>query len=78
MKFERSLSNQMEETLPEWRDKFLRYKELKRRLNLIIGDGPSAPETSLSRDSSTLSSISLTPSSWRRRSTTSFATRSSL
>ncbi|XP_030473641.1 SPX domain-containing protein 1-like [Syzygium oleosum] len=32
MKFGKSLSNQMEVTLPEWRDKFLSYKELKRRL----------------------------------------------
>ncbi|KAK9060722.1 hypothetical protein SSX86_021428 [Deinandra increscens subsp. villosa] len=35
MKFGKSLSNQMEETLPEWRDKFLSYKELKKQLKLI-------------------------------------------
>lgn len=29
------MSNQIEETLPEWRDKFLSYKELKKRLKLI-------------------------------------------
>ncbi|XP_074281068.1 SPX domain-containing protein 1-like [Silene latifolia] len=36
MKFGKSLSNQIEETLPEWRDKFLSYKDLKKRLKLII------------------------------------------
>uniref|UniRef100_A0A2P2IRN5 Uncharacterized protein MANES_14G132600 n=1 Tax=Rhizophora mucronata TaxID=61149 RepID=A0A2P2IRN5_RHIMU len=45
MKFGKSLSNQIEETLPEWRDKFLSYKELKKRLKLIEpkkgGDRPS-------------------------------------
>ncbi|KAI3495923.1 hypothetical protein L1887_38270 [Cichorium endivia] len=35
MKFGKSLSNQIEQTLPEWRDKFLSYKELKKRLKLI-------------------------------------------
>lgn len=35
MKFGKSLSNQIEDTLPEWRDKFLSYKELKKRLKLI-------------------------------------------
>ncbi|ONK67200.1 uncharacterized protein A4U43_C06F17470 [Asparagus officinalis] len=35
MKFEKSLSNQIEETLPEWRDKFLSYKDLKKKLKLI-------------------------------------------
>ncbi|KAL3747689.1 hypothetical protein ACJRO7_016485 [Eucalyptus globulus] len=35
MKFGKSLSNQMEVTLPDWRDKFLSYKELKRRLKSI-------------------------------------------
>lgn len=35
MKFGKSLSNQIEETLPEWRDKFLSYKDLKKRLKLI-------------------------------------------
>lgn len=44
MKFGKSLSNQIEETLPEWRDKFLSYKELKKRLKLIdpkAGDRPN-------------------------------------
>ncbi|KAL9223984.1 hypothetical protein vseg_000062 [Gypsophila vaccaria] len=36
MKFGKSLSNQIEETLPEWRDKFLSYKDLKKKLKLII------------------------------------------
>lgn len=35
MKFGKSLSNQIEETLPEWRDKFLSYKDLKKKLKLI-------------------------------------------
>jgi SPX domain protein involved in polyphosphate accumulation len=35
MKFGKSLSTQIEDTLPEWRDKFLSYKELKKRLKLI-------------------------------------------
>ncbi|KAK9101995.1 hypothetical protein Sjap_019249 [Stephania japonica] len=37
MKFGKSLSTQIEETLPEWRDKFLSYKDLKKKLNLIDG-----------------------------------------
>ncbi|KAL1554899.1 SPX domain-containing protein 2 [Salvia divinorum] len=40
MKFGKSLSNQIEETLPEWRDKFLSYKELKKRLKLIEPNKP--------------------------------------
>uniref|UniRef100_A0A5B6Z0R9 Putative SPX domain-containing protein 1 n=1 Tax=Davidia involucrata TaxID=16924 RepID=A0A5B6Z0R9_DAVIN len=39
MKFGKSLSNQIEETLPEWRDKFLSYKDLKKKLNLIEPKG---------------------------------------
>ncbi|KAJ3691913.1 hypothetical protein LUZ60_012263 [Juncus effusus] len=35
MKFGKSLNNQIEETLPEWKDKFLSYKDLKKRLKLI-------------------------------------------
>ncbi|CAM0946252.1 unnamed protein product [Alopecurus aequalis] len=35
MKFGKSLSSQIVETLPEWRDKFLSYKKLKKRLKLI-------------------------------------------
>ncbi|KAJ4953471.1 hypothetical protein NE237_030303 [Protea cynaroides] len=34
MKFGKSLSNQIEEALPEWRDKFLSYKDLKKKLKL--------------------------------------------
>ncbi|KAG7555906.1 SPX domain [Arabidopsis suecica] len=44
MKFGKSLSNQIEQTLPEWQDKFLSYKELKKRLKLIpskTGDRPA-------------------------------------
>ncbi|XP_057768168.1 SPX domain-containing protein 1-like [Salvia miltiorrhiza] len=41
MKFGKSLSNQIEETLPEWRDKFLSYKELKKRLKLIEPNPPA-------------------------------------
>ncbi|KAL6604546.1 hypothetical protein ACP70R_042973 [Stipagrostis hirtigluma subsp. patula] len=39
MKFGKSLSNQVVETLPEWRDKFLSYKDLKKRLKLLAGAG---------------------------------------
>uniref|UniRef100_A0ACD5WTG5 Uncharacterized protein n=1 Tax=Avena sativa TaxID=4498 RepID=A0ACD5WTG5_AVESA len=39
MKFGKSLSSQIVETLPEWRDKFLSYKDLKKRLKLIGADG---------------------------------------
>ncbi|KAH9316948.1 hypothetical protein KI387_018717 [Taxus chinensis] len=39
MKFGKRLQIQMEETLPEWRDKFLSYKPLKKRLKQL-----SAPE----------------------------------
>nr|QWT68764.1 SPX domain containing protein 2 [Astragalus sinicus] len=35
MKFGKSLSNQIEKTLPQWRDKFLSYKDLKRKLKLV-------------------------------------------
>ncbi|KAK1400031.1 SPX domain-containing protein [Heracleum sosnowskyi] len=48
MKFGKSLSNQIDETLPEWRDKFLSYKELKKRLKLInpvvVADESTRPE----------------------------------
>lgn len=49
MKFGKSLSNQIEETLPEWRDKFLSYKELKKRLKLIEPKG-SAPGSATGLD----------------------------
>ncbi|XP_021898600.1 SPX domain-containing protein 3 [Carica papaya] len=35
MKFGKRLKQQVEETLPEWRDKFLSYKELKKLVRLI-------------------------------------------
>ncbi|KAI3775451.1 hypothetical protein L1987_50027 [Smallanthus sonchifolius] len=61
MKFGKSLSNQIEETLPEWRDKFLSYKELKKRLKLIKPQDKSADEcnrpakrTRISDDDSTV------------------------
>ncbi|CAN6169487.1 unnamed protein product [Urochloa humidicola] len=41
MKFGKSLSGQIVETLPEWHDKFLSYKDLKKRLKLI-GAGSGA------------------------------------
>uniref|UniRef100_A0A7N0TD16 SPX domain-containing protein n=1 Tax=Kalanchoe fedtschenkoi TaxID=63787 RepID=A0A7N0TD16_KALFE len=43
MKFGKSLSVQIEETLPEWRDKFLKYKELKKRLKLVEPVGEDRP-----------------------------------
>jgi len=43
MKFGKSLNNQIVETLPEWRDKFLSYKNLKKRLKQI-GAGPAGGE----------------------------------
>lgn len=39
MKFGKRLQSQLEETIPEWRDKYLCYKQLKKRLKLI-----AAPE----------------------------------
>ncbi|TVU02509.1 hypothetical protein EJB05_51994 [Eragrostis curvula] len=42
MKFGKSLNNQIVETLPEWRDKFLSYKDLKKRLKLLGGAGERA------------------------------------
>ncbi|XP_071722580.1 SPX domain-containing protein 3-like, partial [Rutidosis leptorrhynchoides] len=35
MKFGKRLKQQIQETLPEWRDKFLSYKELKKLVRLI-------------------------------------------
>ncbi|KAF5749606.1 SPX domain-containing protein 1 [Tripterygium wilfordii] len=51
MKFGKSLSNQIEETLPEWRDKFLSYKELKKQLKLIVPKGGDRPNKRLRLDS---------------------------
>ncbi|XP_020574285.1 SPX domain-containing protein 3 [Phalaenopsis equestris] len=41
MKFGKRLNQQIEETLPEWRDKFLSYKHLKKLLRLISAAPPS-------------------------------------
>lgn len=38
MKFGKRIKEQIQESLPEWRDKFLRYKELK---NLISSPAPA-------------------------------------
>jgi hypothetical protein len=35
MKFGKRLQSQIDETLPEWRDKYLSYKQLKKRLKSI-------------------------------------------
>lgn len=48
MKFGKSLSSQIVETLPEWRDKFLSYKDLKKRLKLI-GIGADCEERQAKR-----------------------------
>lgn len=51
MKFWKSLSNLIEKTLPDWRDKFLSYKDLKQQLKLIHpkdGDKPTAKRARLS------------------------------
>ncbi|RLN23089.1 SPX domain-containing protein 6-like [Panicum miliaceum] len=45
MKFGKCLKRQIEQSLPEWRDQFLRYKELKRCVNAVPGGcPPSAAE----------------------------------
>lgn len=41
MKFGKKLKQQIEESLPEWRDKYLSYKKLKKLVKLIS----SAPPT---------------------------------
>ena len=50
MKFGKSLSNQIGETLPEWRDKFLSYKELKKKLKLIEPKSGERPNKRLRLD----------------------------
>ncbi|XP_022730617.1 SPX domain-containing protein 2-like [Durio zibethinus] len=50
MKFGKSLSNQIEETLPEWRDKFLSYKGLKKKLKLIEPKSGERPNKRLRLD----------------------------
>jgi len=66
MKFGKSLNNQIVETLPEWRDKFLSYKDLKKRLKRIgagdadgerrskrqrVGDGGGSPPAMTAEES---------------------------
>uniref|UniRef100_A0A0E0LNA4 SPX domain-containing protein n=1 Tax=Oryza punctata TaxID=4537 RepID=A0A0E0LNA4_ORYPU len=41
MKFGKLLKRQIEQSLPEWRDKFVSYKELKRIVGSISGSPPS-------------------------------------
>lgn len=53
MKFSKSLGILIEEALPEWRDKFLSYKDLKKQLKLIYpkdGDKPPNKRPRLSDD----------------------------
>lgn len=53
MKFSKSLGILIEEALPEWRDKFLSYKDLKKQLKLIYpkdGDMPLSKRPRLSED----------------------------
>ncbi|KAF9668793.1 hypothetical protein SADUNF_Sadunf14G0040300 [Salix dunnii] len=40
MKFGKRLKNQVQETLPDWRDKYLSYKELKKLVRLISSAPP--------------------------------------
>jgi SPX domain protein involved in polyphosphate accumulation len=41
MKFGKRLKKQVEESLPDWRDKFLAYKRLKRLVRLVPASSPS-------------------------------------
>lgn len=43
MKFGKEFSTHLEETLPEWRDKFLCYKPLKKLLKTLSDDGADHP-----------------------------------
>ncbi|XVF73455.1 hypothetical protein PTKIN_Ptkin12aG0202500 [Pterospermum kingtungense] len=45
MKFGKRLKQQIEETLPAWRDKFLSYKELKKLVRLISSAPPLPTES---------------------------------
>ena len=54
MKFGKSLSNQIEQTVPEWRDKFLSYKDLKKRLKLIDSKSVDRPTKRLRLDESSV------------------------
>lgn len=58
MKFSKSLGNLLEEIFPDWRDRFLSYKSLKKQLNLIYpkpgaGDEPPAKRPRFSDDEAT-------------------------
>ncbi|XP_024024577.1 SPX domain-containing protein 1 [Morus notabilis] len=62
MKFSKILGNLLEEIFPDWRDRFLSYKSLKKQLNLIYpkpgagagaGDEPPAKRPRLSDDEAT-------------------------
>jgi len=53
MKFWKILNNQIEQTLPDWRDKFLSYKDLKKQLKLIVpkeNDSSSSKRRRLDED----------------------------
>ncbi|PKA52325.1 SPX domain-containing protein 5 [Apostasia shenzhenica] len=41
MKFGKRLKRQIEETLPEWRENFISYKDLKKLVRLTSSGGPS-------------------------------------
>ncbi|RZB89202.1 SPX domain-containing protein 1 [Glycine soja] len=43
MKFEKILKRLIEQTLPDWRDKFLCYKILKKQLNVMCPEDGQAP-----------------------------------
>lgn len=45
MKFGKRLKQQIQETLPAWRDKFLSYKELKKLVKLISSAPPLLVES---------------------------------
>ncbi|KAK4277165.1 hypothetical protein QN277_015204 [Acacia crassicarpa] len=45
MKFWKILSNLIEQTLPDWRDKFLSYKDLKKQLKLICPKDADVPSS---------------------------------
>lgn len=46
MKFGKRLKKQVEESLPEWRDKFLAYKRLKRLVRLVSATASSSSSSS--------------------------------
>ncbi|KAJ4950528.1 hypothetical protein NE237_027360 [Protea cynaroides] len=51
MKFGKRLKNQVQETLPEWQDKFLSYKDLKKLVRLISSAPSSSDGSSESSES---------------------------